>query len=42
MLAGVMNIAGFKPLATEWWHYQLPNVESYPLIPEAETPEGIM
>ncbi len=42
MLAGVMNIAGFKPQVTEWWHYQLPNVESYPLIPEAETPEGIM
>ncbi|USE34432.1 D-alanyl-D-alanine dipeptidase [Endozoicomonas sp. SCSIO W0465] len=42
LLAGVMNIAGFKPLRTKWWHYQLPNPDSYPLIPEEETPEGII
>ncbi|WP_083232385.1 D-alanyl-D-alanine dipeptidase [Endozoicomonas atrinae] len=42
LLAGVMNIAGFKPLNTEWWHYQLPNLDSYPFISEDETPEGIM
>ena len=28
MLAGVMNIAGFKPLITKWWHYHLPDVNS--------------
>ena len=42
LLAGVMNIAGFKPLRTEWWHYQLPNLESYPLITEDEIPEGLI
>lgn len=42
LLAGVMNIAGFKPLETEWWHYQLPNVSSYPTIREDKMPEGIM
>ncbi|WP_257282735.1 D-alanyl-D-alanine dipeptidase [Endozoicomonas sp. SESOKO1] len=42
LLAGVMNIAGFNPLRTEWWHYQLPNLDSYPLITEDQTPEGII
>ncbi|WP_257266600.1 D-alanyl-D-alanine dipeptidase [Endozoicomonas sp. ONNA2] len=42
LLAGVMNIAGFKPLRTEWWHYQLPNLDSYPLITEDEIPEGLL
>ncbi len=42
MLAGVMNVAGFKPLETEWWHYQLPNVSSYPMIQKDKMPEGII
>lgn len=32
MLAGVMSIAGFDSLATEWWHYQLRDVRNYPII----------
>ncbi|HLS16271.1 MAG TPA: D-alanyl-D-alanine dipeptidase [Paenalcaligenes sp.] len=33
LLLGVMQKAGFKPLATEWWHYELPDRHRYPLIP---------
>lgn len=32
LLAGVMGIAGFDSLDTEWWHYQLRDVMSYPII----------
>ncbi|WP_066013603.1 D-alanyl-D-alanine dipeptidase [Endozoicomonas atrinae] len=32
LLAGVMNIAGFDPIDTEWWHYQLPEALNYPII----------
>ena len=39
LLAGVMSIAGFEPVATEWWHYQLPNASHYPIITESEIPE---
>nr|MDT0251752.1 D-alanyl-D-alanine dipeptidase [Endozoicomonas sp.] len=42
LLAGVMNIAGFETIDTEWWHYQLPNLTSYPIIQHDEMPEGIM
>lgn len=33
LLLGIMQKAGFQPLATEWWHYELPNRHLYPLIP---------
>jgi len=33
LLLGIMQKAGFQPLATEWWHYELPNPHLYPLIP---------
>jgi D-alanyl-D-alanine dipeptidase len=32
LLKSVMEKAGFKPLATEWWHYSLPDAASYPLL----------
>ena len=42
ILAGVMNIAGFEPIDSEWWHYQLPNASHYAIIEEHEMPQGIM
>src|SRR5699024_11620625 len=33
LLLGIMQKAGFQPLPTEWWHYELPNRHLYPLIP---------
>ena len=38
LLAGVMSVAGFQPLETEWWHYELPDWNNYPIISEAEIP----
>ena len=35
LLLGIMAMAGFQRLDEEWWHYQLPDARSYPLIPEA-------
>lgn len=38
-LAALMAQVGLKPLATEWWHFQLPS-KGYPVIPalhESET-----
>ncbi|MGV8921110.1 MAG: D-alanyl-D-alanine dipeptidase [Pseudomonas sp.] len=32
LLLGIMLAAGFKHIASEWWHYQLPNADDYPLI----------
>lgn len=32
LLLGIMVGAGWRPIETEWWHYQLPDAETYPLI----------
>lgn len=32
MLLGLMKAAGWDFITTEWWHYQLPNLRSYPLV----------
>jgi D-alanyl-D-alanine dipeptidase len=32
LLAGVMAGAGWLPYAHEWWHYQIPGAETYPLL----------
>lgn len=32
LLAGLMAASGFEPYAFEWWHYQLPQPERYPLL----------
>ena len=37
LLAGVMAGAGWQPYAFEWWHYQLPGAESYPLLTDSVT-----
>lgn len=34
LLLGIMTQAGFEPLDEEWWHYQMPDARSYPLIPQ--------
>ncbi|MBO9482368.1 D-alanyl-D-alanine dipeptidase [Salinisphaera sp. G21_0] len=41
LLAGVMNLAGFDPLDTEWWHYQLPEAKSYPIIKPEQKPSTL-
>lgn len=33
LLLGIMLHAGFASLATEWWHYELPDASDYALIP---------
>lgn len=35
LLKGVMEAAGFQALATEWWHYALPNRADFPLIDDS-------
>lgn len=42
ILAGVMSIAGFEPLATEWWHYQLPDPLNYPIIEDDDITSTIL
>ncbi len=37
LLAGLMHIAGFECKETEWWHFQLPNQSTYPIIKSDET-----
>ncbi len=32
MLLGIMMSAGFAPIDTEWWHFELPDADQYPLI----------
>ena len=38
LLAGVMSVAGFQPLETEWWHYELPDWRNYPIISHLQAP----
>lgn len=32
LLLGIMASAGWSHYASEWWHYQLPDAQTYPLI----------
>lgn len=32
MLRGIMTVAGFEPMTTEWWHFNLPGYKNYPII----------
>jgi D-alanyl-D-alanine dipeptidase len=32
LLLGIMLSAGFRHIDSEWWHYELPDAEDYPLI----------
>ena len=34
LLLGIMLQAGFRSIPTEWWHYELPDVQEYALLPE--------
>ncbi|QLG92862.1 D-alanyl-D-alanine dipeptidase [Pseudomonas yamanorum] len=34
LLMGIMLSAGFKAITTEWWHFELPDAEHFPLIEE--------
>lgn len=36
LLLGIMLHAGFSPIATEWWHYELPDSMQYTLIETSE------
>ena len=36
LLLGIMLHAGFRPITTEWWHYELPDAQQYAFIPEHE------
>lgn len=42
LLAGIMTTAGFEGIPTEWWHFQLPDPESWPLIDERSLPEPLV
>jgi zinc D-Ala-D-Ala dipeptidase len=42
MLMGIMVSAGFEAYMYEWWHYQLPNKENYPLIADEQSPLKIL
>lgn len=41
-LLGVMTAAGWNHYASEWWHYQLPGAEQYPLMTDAAAGGRIM
>ncbi|WP_018152912.1 D-alanyl-D-alanine dipeptidase [Leeia oryzae] len=32
LLLGIMRAAGFMNIKSEWWHYELPDAASYPLL----------
>ncbi len=42
MLLGLMKAAGWDFITSEWWHYQLPNLRSYPLIKDQNIDHLIM
>ena len=37
-LHAAMVRGGFRGIPTEWWHYELPNAEDFPLIQEHDQP----
>ena len=42
LLMGIMTTAGWDFYRNEWWHYQLFDSRSYPLISDAELPTSMM
>ena len=42
VLLGIMTSAGWDFYRNEWWHYQLFNARSYPLIADSALSEGLM
>jgi D-alanyl-D-alanine dipeptidase len=41
LLAGLMVTAGFRPIETEWWHFQLPG-DHWPLIDATSLPVRLL
>lgn len=42
MLLGIMTASGWLHYGPEWWHYNLPNVDSYKPLAAADVPGGPM
>ncbi len=40
LLLGTMAAAGWEPIASEWWHYQLPGGDALPLLWAKDAPGG--
>ncbi|WP_119679742.1 D-alanyl-D-alanine dipeptidase [Indioceanicola profundi] len=41
-LLGIMTAAGWERYEYEWWHYQLPDAKSYPLVEDGALGERVM
>jgi D-alanyl-D-alanine dipeptidase len=42
VLLGIMTSAGWDFYRNEWWHYQLFNARTYPLLSDKDLPEPMM
>ena len=42
LLAGLMHTAGFEKFDYEWWHYQLPDCERFPILTDQEAGTQLM
>ena len=42
LLLGVMVASGWEPYLPEWWHYQAPGSEDWPVLSAADVPDGPM
>lgn len=42
ILLGIMTAAGWELNRYEWWHYQLPNALSYPLLTDVEAGTNLL
>lgn len=42
LLLGLMSAAGWDFYSKEWWHYQLFNARSYPLVSDSALPDRMM
>jgi D-alanyl-D-alanine dipeptidase len=42
ILLGLMTAAGFDFYINEWWHYQLFDARSYPVVDQSELPSPVM
>ncbi len=42
LLLGTMAAVGWEPIASEWWHYQVPGLSGLPSLSAADVPDGPM
>ena len=42
LLLGIMAALGWQHIASEWWHYQIPNADDWPQLSAADAPGGPM